>query len=262
MHTMSRLAQEVKPLLATRRFGQALRAYDTVDSTNTLAMAWADVGAAEGSTVMAEFQRMGRGRQGRRWNAAPGKNLMLSVILRPRLQPLQLGLITLAASLAVFDVLRHVASPVEASVKWPNDILLAGRKCCGMLLESLLSPAKAPVVVLGIGLNVNQNTFPPELEQRATSILLETGQQTPRGMLAASLLARLEHRYESLHLHSAAITSEYTCHLHDLGKTVSVKGPPPVTGKALGVTETGALRLQADAGEYVVHAGDATLARA
>ncbi len=256
---MNELANRAQTLLTTRTFGHSLRAYDVADSTNTLAMAWADSNAPEGSVLIAEYQRAGRGRQGRRWESAPGKNLMFSIVLRPRLKPTHLGLITLAASLAVADAIHTVATPLKVSIKWPNDILLCGRKCCGMLLESVLSYTGAHVVVLGIGLNVNQDSFPPELEQRATSLLLELGRQVPRAALLARVLANFEERYETLFQDSSRICDAYALWMEGLGQVMHVQGPPPVIGTAIGVTDRGALRLQTPEGERIIHTGGPAL---
>ena len=257
--TTSMLGKQVQKHLATKTFGRALRTFDRVNSTNTLAVAWAEAQAAEGSVVVAQYQYKGRGRLGRRWHAAPGKNLIFSVVLRPHLDPALLGLITLAASLAVADAIDAIATPLKASIKWPNDILLHRRKCCGMLLESTISQGSPPAVVLGIGLNVNQESFPSELEQQATSLLLEIGRPIPRAPLLASCLQRLEHRYTVLKRDPAAICDAYTRRMHGRGQRLHVGGPQPVTGIALGITHSGALKLQTESGEYIVHAGDTLL---
>ncbi len=257
---MSTLAAEIQALLTTQQFGRALRTYTEVDSTNAQALAWAEAGAAQGSVVLAEYQHRGRGRLGRRWEAAPGLNLLFSIVLRPRLELSHLGLITLSASVAVVDALQQTDAALPVAVKWPNDIMLAGRKCCGMLLESSLGTGDATVVVLGIGLNVNQRIFPPALEPHATSMLLEMGRPVPRAPLMARMLASLERRLATMHQRPAGICSDYMRHMQSLGLTVHVKGPPPVTGTALGVATTGALRLRTPAGERLIHAGDLELA--
>ncbi|WP_457653194.1 biotin--[acetyl-CoA-carboxylase] ligase [Rhodocaloribacter sp.] len=255
------LAEALAPLLRTRRFGRALRAYATVGSTNTEAAAWAAGGAPEGAVVLAELQTAGRGRMGRTWEARAGQNLTFSVVLRPPLPPERFGLLTLAASVAVAEAISAFTAPLEAGIKWPNDVLLEGRKCCGMLLESSFSGQKrAAAVILGIGLNVNQDAFPPTLADRATSMLLATGRRTPRAPLLAALLARLEHVYDRLvHDGGAALRQAYEARLAGLGRPATLylaETRAPVRGVLAGITATGALRVETGDGPRLFHAGE------
>ncbi|MFQ5571689.1 MAG: biotin--[acetyl-CoA-carboxylase] ligase, partial [Rhodothermales bacterium] len=182
------LAQDTRALLKTRHFGRSMRSYQAVDSTNTAALQWASDGAPEGSVILANVQTAGRGRQGRSWHSAAGQNLTFSVILRPSLPPARLSLITLGAGVAVAEAVEALTAPLSTTIKWPNDVLLEGTKCCGMLLESTLDETGTATVILGIGLNVNQSAFPETLESKATSLLLQTGRHTPRPPLLADLL--------------------------------------------------------------------------
>ena len=254
------LAREVQPLLQTRRFGHTLRDYQTVDSTNTKAMRWAGDGAPEGSVVLAEYQTAGRGRHGRSWQADPGQNLMLSVVLRPALPPQRLNLITLAASIAIAEAVDACVAPLTTAIKWPNDVLLEGSKCCGMLLESTFSASGRATVILGIGLNVNQRSFPPALENRATSLLLQTGRRIPRAPLLADLLGRLERYYDKFGADKeAAIRQAYEARLYGLGHPTALRlagQEHPITGLLLGIADTGALRLHTDDGPRTFHAGE------
>ncbi len=259
----SSLKQELRNELRTRRFGRSLQAYEKVSSTNTVAAAWAARGAPEGSLVAAEFQTAGRGRMGRLWEATAGQNLTFSLVLRPDFSHERLGLITLAAGLAVAEAVEQFTAPLTPAIKWPNDILLNGRKCCGMLLESALTGAAAPVtVILGIGLNVNQASFPPELEARATSLLLETGRLTARFSLLAELLLRIETAYDHLLQEGGDLLRKtYTARLDGLGKEVSLHifgSDRRVQGAITGISETGALRLLTSEGLRTFHAGEVT----
>jgi len=257
------LVREMRALLQTRRFARTVRGYQTLDSTNTTAMRWAHEGAEEGSIVIAEHQTAGRGRQGRAWEAAAGQNLMFSVVLRPALSPSRLNVITLAASIALAETIETFTAPLTTAIKWPNDILLEGYKCCGMLLESTLAGAARPLVILGIGINVNQPDFPPALEHRATSLLLQTGRRTPRAALLSDLLGRLEQYYDGLGTkQEAAVHTAYRNRLYRLGHPITLRlteQDHPLTGTLLGVTDTGALRLDTDQGIRIFHAGDVTL---
>ncbi len=221
-------------------------------------MEWAEAGATEGSIVLAEYQSQGRGRHGRQWLAATGRNLLFSIVLRPRLPASRLSLLTLAASLAVAETLERAATPLSVKIEWPNDVMVEGRKCCGMLLESAMAGKGDALVILGIGLNVNQDQFPPALENHATSLLLETGQQVARAPLMAGLLQCLETKYMRVHDDPLAIRGAYEARLDGVGSVGAVRAHPslpPLSGTILGIAETGALRLLTDHGEQHVSVG-------
>lgn len=258
------LVAEVEALLATRHLGRPIEGYLSAGSTNTLAARRAAEGAAEGYTVLAEHQTAGRGRLGRAWTAQAGQNLTFSLVLRPALPPSRLGLVTLAGAVAVAETLDAFIAPLAVSVKWPNDLLLHTRKCCGMLLESAFpqAPGAAPAVVLGIGLNVNQDAFAPELEARATSLLLETGRPVPRAPLLARLLLSLESVYASLFEDDgAAVRAAYEARMFGLNQAVTLRQSNKETsiqGVARGISPEGALRLQTEKGLRLFHAGEVT----
>lgn len=263
------LAEEVVARLRTRRFGRPLLGYDHLPSTNTEALSRAETGAAEGTVVLAEYQTAGRGRHGRSWQANAGQNLMFSVVLRPSLPAVQFGLLTMAAGLAVADAVEATCAPLRAAIKWPNDVLLGDKKCCGMLLESSMyagTGQQSTVVILGIGLNVNQADFPLDLADRATSLLLETGRPVDRAALLADVLEQLEHRYEALHTDGAdAVRAAYRSRLHGLGRTLTLHLPgagEPIHGTLAGITDTGALCLATPTGLQTFHAGEVTTQRA
>ena len=259
------LIENVRDQLDTDRFGRSLRGYETVGSTNTAAAEWAGEGAPEGSVVVTEYQSAGRGRHGRAWTAKKGQNLMFSVVLRPALEADRLGLVTVAAGVAVAEAIEAFVAPHRAALKWPNDVLLEGRKTCGMLLESSLSGGQeAEVVVLGVGLNVNQTTFPDALADTATSLRLTAGRAVPRAPLFARLLRRLEVRYDAVQARQSsgdAVRDAFHDRLATLGERATVRvseAEAPITGVVRGITDTGALRLDTPEGPRVVHAGDAT----
>lgn len=279
---------DLLPLLKTARFGHAARYVPSTESTNTLAAQWAANGASEGSLVMTDYQQGGRGRLGRSWQAPSGKNLLCSLILYPHLSRDEYGLLSIMAATALAEALAPLVDPLHVTIKWPNDLLLEGKKCCGILLESALTlgpipaltsdrePGKSPdtnakfrtyppssiAVILGIGLNVNQVRFPEELEERATSLLLETGRTFSRVALLATLLDHLEERY--LHVGERAFSSllrAYELRLESKGEEVllyTTQQNQPVQGKLLGIDKRGALRLLTAVGEKVYHAGEIT----
>lgn len=257
------LADDVQERLTTDRFGQEVRAFEEVGSTNAEAARWAREGAPEGAMVLAEYQTSGRGRQGRTWKALKGQNLLFSVVLRPQLAPDRFSLITAAASVALAETLETFVRPHEASIEWPNDVLLEDRKTCGILLESSLSTPNADtVVVLGAGLNVNQTDFPDPLADKATSLRLTTGRSVPRASLLSRLLQTLEDRYEAVQGNEAgAVRTAFHDRLASLGESTTLRVPNTdrtISGTVQGITKTGALRLQTEDGLKTVHAGDVT----
>jgi BirA family biotin operon repressor/biotin-[acetyl-CoA-carboxylase] ligase len=209
---------------------------DRVDSTQAVAFGLAVDGAADGTVVVANSQAAGRGRRGRVWLDEPGASLLLSVVLRPRLELGRLPLLSLAAAVAVAEALVEVAG-LAPRLKWPNDVLVGGRKIAGILLESRLGPA--PLVVLGIGLNLTQRAFPPVLAGRATSVALETARAVDRERLLEALLEALDRRRADLERGALAEVLQRWRTLSDtLGRTVTIDD---VHGVAADIDEAGAL---------------------
>ena len=171
------------------RLAGPLRAYGTVASTQTVARSWAAGGAPEGAIILADYQTAGRGQHGRTWSAPPGTSLMFSVVLRPRLPVARWPEIPLAVGCAIAETVESVG-PVTARLKWPNDVVVDGRKVAGVLAEGVAS--EPPVVVLGIGVNVSQREtdWPPHLAGAAAS-LAARGAPVSRETLLQTLLARL-----------------------------------------------------------------------
>jgi BirA family biotin operon repressor/biotin-[acetyl-CoA-carboxylase] ligase len=178
------------------RLSGPLCAYSSAESTQALARAWADSGAPEGTVVLADYQTAGRGQRGRRWTAPPGTALLFSIVLRPRLPVSCWPQIPLAAGCAVAESLEAVA-PCAATLKWPNDVLVAGRKLAGILAEGVASTPS--LVILGIGVNVSQHEmdWAPDLAGSARS-LAGLGAPVSREALFTTLLARLDTWYGSL----------------------------------------------------------------
>lgn len=227
-------------------------------------MRWASEGVPEGALVGADHQTAGRGRHGRAWSDAPGLNLLFSLVLRPTLPQDRLGLIPLAAGLAIAEAIeKH--TPLSPSLKWPNDILVDGKKVCGILLEGRLTPSNGSqaTIVLGIGLNVNQIEFPTGVADKATSLALEAGQLVPRVQLLADLVVALEKHYASLSADlGVAVLVGFERRMAGLGNTATVTFPmsgESTEGTILGVAENGALRLRTPEGEQRLHAGEITL---
>ncbi len=186
------------------RLAGPLHAFAAVDSTQAVARRLAEAGASEGTLVVADFQRAGRGQRGRSWTAPAGAGLLLSVVLRPPLAPARWPALTLLAAGAVVDAVARVAPGVRAEIRPPNDVFAGGRKLAGILAESVVGPR--PFVVLGIGINVGQRPedWPAELRGRAVS-LAELGAPVGRPALLAALLDRLAERYAAFVREPAAL---------------------------------------------------------
>ena len=258
------LAEALAPLLRTTRFGRPLRWLPETGSTNADAAAWAAEGAPEGAVVVTEHQTAGRGRHGRPWADAPGLGLLFSVVLRPSLPVERLGLVPLAAGVAAAEAAAPWVAPAEPRLKWPNDLLLGGRKAAGLLVEGHLTPGARPTLVLGLGLNVNQHDFPTGLDGRATSLALAAGRPLPRAPLLADLLLALERRYDALLRGDAAeVCAAFEARMAGLGARASVAftgdGRTRLDGTILGVASTGALRLGTSEGVRHLVAGEVTL---
>lgn len=249
--------------MPVRPLGHPARHLATVGSTMTEAAAWAAEGAPHGAVVVAEHQEAGRGRWGRAWDDAPGQSLMLSAVLRPALPSERLGLVALAAGLALAESLD--AFGVAAALKWPNDVRAGGRKLAGVLAEASWA-GRQPVVILGVGLNVEQAAFPPALADRATSVRIVTGRPVDRLAPLNPFLRRLEHRLAEAEGHPARLVAAVEDRLEQRGEAVAVGFPgtdrPPVEGRVVGLAPTGALRLATGTGERAFHAGEVTLALA
>lgn len=177
-------------------FGRPFRYFETIGSTNTEAAAWAARDAPHGALVVTDHQEAGRGRWGRDWASAPGSLLQFSLILRPRIEIASLGLLTIAAGVACAEGIEATTA-LETRLKWPNDVIVADRKCAGILLETMMTGASLSAVIIGIGVNVawSEEGLPQDL--RATAIDIKGalgGNSTPdRSLLLAAILERIRH---------------------------------------------------------------------
>jgi BirA family transcriptional regulator, biotin operon repressor / biotin---[acetyl-CoA-carboxylase] ligase len=179
---------------APMALGATLLRFDELASTNDYARELALEGADEGVAIIARKQTAGKGRQGRSWSSPMDAGLYLSIILRPQATVAQASLITLASAIAVCETLQ-IDFAVPADIKWPNDILLNGRKLCGILVESSIENNRLQYAILGIGVNLAQPAFPDELQQTATSLFLESRREITPDEFLQPLLARLNHWY-------------------------------------------------------------------
>ena len=190
------LPEILRPLARGTIFESGLHHFYKVGSTNTLAMTAAADGAPEGSVFLAEEQTAGRGRGANSWQSPRSTGSYCSVILRPPLPPSDVLVLSLAAGLAVQSAIQQVDSRVQIDLKWPNDVLVNGRKVCGILTEMNAEATRVRYIVVGIGINVNQASFPKELG--ATSLRLATGSEWSRVELVGALLKSLDREYRQL----------------------------------------------------------------
>jgi BirA family transcriptional regulator, biotin operon repressor / biotin---[acetyl-CoA-carboxylase] ligase len=223
---------------------------DTVDSTQSVAFALAERGAADRTVVVADQQLAGRGRRGRTWRAPAGTSLLASIIVRPRLPQALLATLSLTAAVATAEALRRMTR-VDARLKWPNDVLVAGRKIAGILLESRMGgeavtggaaqPNPVVVTIIGIGINLGQREFPPDLADSATSVALETGRAPGREAVLTALLEEFDGWRERLEGEGFGPVREAWRRLADtLGRRVTVD---TVTGIAADLDVDGALLI-------------------
>lgn len=245
------------------RLNPTVLSYDSLPSTNSEAARLALAGAVEGLCIVADEQTAGRGRLGRQWLSPPGAGLYFSMLLRPSVGTDRWPLLTLMAAVAVHDTLRE-ACDLETDIKWPNDLLVDGRKLCGILAESLETD-QGRAVVIGIGLNLSASAFPVEL--RATAISLEeaAGKTPDRELILKTLLTSMAHYYDAFHSTGSRQIIDTWCRYSSFadGKKIRVSMDDEVIeGTARGLEGDGALRVETADGEIkIVRAGDVTAVR-
>jgi len=247
---------------ADARVGRDVHYAATLESTNDTARELALAGTADGTVVVAEQQTRGRGRLGRSWESPPYRNLYLSVVLRPAIPAQQAPQLALVAGLATAEAVREWAP--AAALKWPNDVVIDGRKVAGILTEMEAVGTDVRFVIVGIGVNVNTvaEDFPPELRDRAVGLCTAAGRAVDRAAVAVALLARLEARSDDFVAGGFAPLRPAWERLSCLGgrRVCVAEGAQRVEGVVAGLTDDGALRLVDAAGvETCVLAGDVTV---
>jgi BirA family transcriptional regulator, biotin operon repressor / biotin---[acetyl-CoA-carboxylase] ligase len=192
------LPDMLAPQLHGTVFGKHIHHYYKIGSTNSVAMDAASAGAPEGSVFLAEQQSAGRGRGANQWHSARSSGIYCSVVLRPALPPSEVLILSLAAGLAVHSAVQEIDPGVLPDLKWPNDVLIDGKKFCGVLTEMNAEVTRVRYVVVGIGINVNQSSFPADFQALATSLRLATGTEWSRVELCTALLKSLNREYHNL----------------------------------------------------------------
>jgi BirA family biotin operon repressor/biotin-[acetyl-CoA-carboxylase] ligase len=257
------LPEEISQGLTTRSFGKRITYREECTSTQDLATELARAEEPEGSMVITEAQTRGRGRNGRIWISTPGAGVYLSVILRPKLQAFQIVQIPMVAGVAAARTISAVTC-LEPDIKWPNDILLHGKKVAGTLTEMSCEKDRINYIILGIGINVNSLNYdlPEPVRDIATSLRIESGRSVSRIALVQRYLIDLETAYYSYLANGFEnIRQEWKCLSSTIGARVEiVDGLERLTGEVLDIDTDGFLLLKTDAGKIQrIVAGDVSL---
>jgi BirA family biotin operon repressor/biotin-[acetyl-CoA-carboxylase] ligase len=250
-------------LSGNRIVGRDIRVFQETASTNDVVEKLARDGAPEGVVVFAESQSKGRGRLGRPWSSPQGKGLWFSILLRPELRPQSVTRLTVAAATALVRAIRRHTG-LQPEIKWPNDILVNGRKAVGILTELSAELDRVKHVTLGIGVDVNQTApeFPSDLRKAATSLAIECGKKVDRPALAAAILEEVDRDYARVgEGRFSALAEEWEGQCATLGRSVRIQlGGRTLTGRAEALDDDGALLLRTEHGHLErIIGGDVTL---
>jgi BirA family biotin operon repressor/biotin-[acetyl-CoA-carboxylase] ligase len=245
--------------LAATPFVGRVRFFPTIHSTNVLAMREAEDGAPEGNVYLADEQTAGKGRGAHGWNSASGVGLYVSILLRPLVAPADILWLSLAAGLAVRNAVRQVTS-IEADIRWPNDLLFGRKKFCGILTELNAEVTRVRHAVVGIGINVHQESFPGELNAIASSLRIETGRSWARQDLLIALLQSLYREAQALSAETAGAAASILSRLEGAsswirGKHVQVDESGGYSGVTAGLDSRGFLQVRTPDGLRTVHSG-------
>ncbi len=256
--------EELRAFFSRRVIGRRIEYFEEVESTNLEALRLALEGTPEGTVVVADAQSKGRGRLDRSWESPPALNLYLSVVLRPDIPAVSSSLIPLTVGVAVADVISRYC-PGRVRLKWPNDVLIDGKKICGILTEMRTKGERVNFIIAGIGVNLNIQRlhFPLELRETATSLRMETGAEVDRSDFAVRLFESLGNWYRVfLNGGEADIRRTWLQYADLIGRRVEVVFKETIQrGTVTGLDENGALLLEGESGPQRVLAGDVYIAR-
>ena len=242
----------------TKWIGKDTLCYETIDSTNAQAKRLAEASYGDGTLIVADHQEAGRGRRGRSWETPAGTNIAMSLLLKPEINP---NMITLVAALAVSKAITQITGE-PAPIKWPNDIVMNGKKVCGILTEMSAQFDYVNHIVVGIGINVNIESFPEEIAETATSLRIETGKQISRAELIEAVWEQFETVYE-VYLQTQDLRNlvkEYDARLINMHRNVKVLDPKePFEGRAMGITPRGELMVDTWESRKLVSSGEVSV---
>ena len=254
--------EEIVSQIDTVWAGQNVYYFTETDSTNIQAKRMGDQGAPHGTLAAAGQQTAGKGRRGRTWESPADQNIYMSLLLRPEIAPVKAPMLTLVMAYAAAMALRECTG-LDVQIKWPNDLVINGKKICGILTEMSTEIDYINYVVIGTGINVNQMEFPEEIAEIATSLAIEMGHSVNRAKVVAAVLEAFEEDYEKF-LEAgdlAGLKEAYEAVLANKDQPVRVLDPKePFEGVALGITPTGELRVQKEDGTITeVHSGEVSV---
>lgn len=242
--------------------GRNIVYYDSIDSTNNEAKRLGKEGALHGTLVIAQQQTAGRGRLGRNWDSPKEQAIYMTLLIRPNISPQNASKVTLIAALAAAKGIREVAG-MPPQIKWPNDIVIHGKKLCGILTEMNMESENKFFLVVGIGINCNRKDFPEELKQTATSLYLETKKEQSREQLIAAVMYAFE-QYYSVFIQTENLSNlkqQYECQLVNYNRDVRVLSPDhEYIGTSRGINEEGELLVEDKSGQmHAVRSGEVSL---
>lgn len=255
-------ASELKSRIRNSWAGNNIYYYEETGSTNMDAKRLAEEGAPHGTIVVADKQNAGRGRRGRTWESPAGKDIYFTILLKPGFTPDKAAGLTLVMALSVTQAVERICH-IDAAIKWPNDVVVNGRKICGILTEMNVETDYIQYVVIGVGINVNQEKMPEVIADTATSLWLERGEKTGRAELLEVVLRQLEENYEKYEksLSLEDLLEEYNAHLVNLDRQVRVLDPKGEwEGTARGINKQGELLVEDESGKIIeVYAGEVSV---
>ncbi len=257
-HTDTALtANAVQALLHTKTLGNTLYVYPLLPSTNDTAKTSA-ANAVHGTVIIADHQSAGRGRRGRSFFSPCGSGVYMSVILREDLLAEKVGLLTTAAAVAVARAIESLI-PAQVQIKWVNDLLINGKKVCGILTEGTPNDNGGyHFAIIGIGVNVSTLHFPSEIDETASSLLRECGEAPDRAALIAAILGELETVLTQMD--SGAFLEENRRRSAVLGNMVTViRGNETFAARAIAIDDAGALIVETDVGKKTLSSGEVSL---
>ena len=253
---------EIKSLMHTDWVAKEVLYFDTIDSTNTKAQELAEKGYPSGTLVVADKQESGKGRRGRSWVSPSGTGIFMTLMIKPDINPNNASMLTLVAALAVAKAITSVTGE-EAMIKWPNDIVVNGKKVCGILTEMNAQFDYINHIVVGIGINVHNESFPEEISQMASSLMIEAGgKRFHRAQIIAETMSYFEQYYDTFLQTQdlSALVREYDELLVNMNKAVRVLDPKePFDGKAMGITPKGELIVDTWESRKLVSSGEVSV---
>ena len=255
-------AAELKSIWKPKWVGCEILYFDSIDSTNTKAQELAEKGYPSGTLVVADKQIAGKGRRGRNWESPSGCGIFMTLMLKPDINPNNASMLTLVSALAVAKALADITGK-DAKIKWPNDIVIDGRKVCGILTEMSAQFDYINNIVIGIGINVNNSSFPEEISATASSLsLLSGGKKYRRAEIIEKIMEYFE-KYYSIFLETedlSALVNEYDAMLVNMKRQVKVLDPKePFEGTAMGITKTGELIVDTWESRKLVSSGEVSV---